>query len=99
MRHLNLCLNGKNPPEASKILPCRNLKPLIASHLRMSSVEGLWSRPADDPPRAKNRLGQVGPGIEQNQESHTANSCARMYMTGKLGGSKYFITSAGSLCG
>jgi hypothetical protein len=35
---------------------------------------GLWSRPADEAPWTKNRLGQVGPGSDENQWSQIANS-------------------------
>jgi hypothetical protein len=34
---------------------------------------GLWSRPADEAPWTKNRLGQVGPGSDENQWSQIAS--------------------------
>src|SRR5438445_1246414 len=58
---------------------------------------GLWSRPPDDAAWAKNRLGQVGPGIDENQLSQTTNSPASASRTGSvLAVSKHFITSPGS---
>ena len=60
----------------------------------MSSPDGLSSQLTDEAPCTKNRLGQVGPGTEENHWSQMANSVASVWMTGSCRGvSKHFITS------
>src|SRR3981081_2697071 len=44
----------------------------------------------------KQRLGQVGPGRDENQWSHTANSAASACITGNWSGRKALMTAAGS---
>src|SRR5580692_5757240 len=86
MRHFN---------PVSKMLPFWNLNPPIVSHAKVSAVVGLWSSSAEDAPRPKNRFGHVGPGMEQNQESQTANSFASPDSTGIRAVVKHCITSPG----
>ena len=45
-------------------------------------VDGLWSSPAEDAAWTNIRFGQVGPGIELNHWSHSANEVASAYDVG-----------------
>src|SRR5580698_717632 len=80
-------------PSASNMEPCAKLTPSSVSQVRISAVVGLWSRPSDDAAQANMRFGQVGPGIDENQLSHTANSRARAFRTGSCCALKHFRTS------
>ena len=43
----------------------------------------------------KNRLGNVGPGTDENHWSHTANSRASAFSTGNCSGPKHFMIRSG----
>src|SRR3954447_25634650 len=64
------------------MLPLSNRIPPISSSSSESPVDGLSSRPAADAAWTNRRFGQVGPGMEENQWSQTANSRASAVITG-----------------
>jgi hypothetical protein len=66
----------------SKRLPFWKTIPPINSSSNESPVDGLSSRPAAEAACTKRRFGQVGPGIEENHRSQTANSRAGAVITG-----------------
>ena len=47
-------------------------------------MPGISAQPAEDAPWTKKRLGQVGPGMEENQWSQMANSVANCVDHGQL---------------
>src|SRR5258708_33364950 len=55
---------------------------------------GEWSSPEDVPATAKKRFGQVGPGTDANQLSHTPNWLARKFSTGNWSGVNVLNASA-----
>ena len=64
--------------------------------MTISMDPGLSSRPPELPAAAKKRFGHVGPGIDENQRSQTANSRASVVSTGSCSGSKHLMTLFGS---
>jgi hypothetical protein len=71
-----------DPFMRSKIEPFGYLKPSTVSHSVISAVVGLWSRPFEEAPCRKNRLGHVGPGIDEYHWSQSTYSVASWYSTG-----------------
>ena len=61
----------------------------------MSSLLGLPSNPPEVPASMKKRLGQVGPGMDENHWSHTTNSRASAFITGTCSGEKPVMTRSG----
>ena len=65
--------------------------------LTVSQSPGLSSRPAAEAACTNRRFGQVGPGMELNQLSQTANSRASMFRMGNCSGMKTSMHLAGSV--
>jgi hypothetical protein len=61
---------------ASKMLPCSNVKPLMVASSAELTESGLLSNPPEVAAIANSRLGHVGPGNEENHWSQIANSRA-----------------------
>src|ERR1700742_4983407 len=59
-----------------------------AKHWAISMADGLWSSPPEEAAATKNRLGQVGPGIDEYQLSQTTKFEARSTATGTCVGPK-----------
>src|SRR5215471_9235693 len=82
---------------ASNRLPCSKPNPSMVIHSAICAMLGLWSSPPEEAAIMKNRLGQVGPGMEARQPSHTANSAASPVSTGSCAGPKHCMISPGAL--
>src|SRR5262249_61269023 len=56
-------------------------------------TSGVTRKPLAVPAWRKNRFGQVGPGTDENQWSHTVKLRAKVVMIGTSEGSRHCITS------